>query len=298
MHRVIQLGVLALHAARGHPVGRQLDLAQVLDRRGGQVGQRLADRHAAGGRRIDHGQRGALTHGHRFAGLALVVERGHGHVGNRHLPRADHLVARVHAAHGTVANGDQEGLVGHGRMAQHVAHRLLQTDAGHVHRRQFLLDALDVAMHARRLAQQHVHRHVDGVVLLERGVDAGVDQLQLLFLGGDANHGERRTLALAHGLELREAVRRDCQHIALLRLVAPDLRRRQAGLFQVHLAQVEARATVGAVHQFREGVGDAARADVVDRQDRVGVAELPAGVDHFLRAALHLGVAALDRIEV
>jgi hypothetical protein len=30
--------------------------------------------------------------------------------------------------------------------------------------------ALHVAMHARRLAQQHVHRHVDREVFLQRGV--------------------------------------------------------------------------------------------------------------------------------
>ena len=45
-------------------------------------------------------------------------------------------------------------------------------------------------------------------------------------------------------------------------------------------------------------VGEPAGADVVDRQDRVRRAKLPAAVDDFLRAALHLGVAALHRVEV
>jgi hypothetical protein len=34
------------------------------------------------------------------------------------------------------------------------------------------------------------------------------------------------------------------------------------------------------------GVGETAGADVVDKQDRVGVAQLPAAVDHFLTAAV------------
>ena len=69
-------------------------------------------------------------------------------------------------------------------------------------------------------------------------------------------------------------------------------------LFDRHLAQLEARAAPAAVHQFRQRVGHAARADVVYRQDRIVGAHLPAAVDHFLRAALHLRIAALHRIEI
>ncbi len=49
---------------------------------------------------------------------------------------------------------------------------------------------------------------------------------------------------------------------------------------------------------FRERVRQTARADVVNAQDRVLLAKLPAGVDHFLRAPLDFRVAALHRIEV
>src|SRR5690606_17451265 len=45
-------------------------------------------------------------------------------------------------------------------------------------------------------------------------------------------------------------------------------------------------------------VRKAARADVVDRRDRVALAERPARVDDLLRAALHLRVAALHGREV
>jgi hypothetical protein len=44
------------------------------------------------------------------------------------------------------------------------------------------------------------------------------------------------------------------------------------------------------VGEFRHGVGNAAGADVVDGQDRVLVAQLPAAVDDFLGAALDLGL--------
>ncbi len=46
------------------------------------------------------------------------------------------------------------------------------------------------------------------------------------------------------------------------------------------------------------GVGKAAGADIVDERDRIVLAERPAAIDHFLRAALHLGVAALHGGEV
>ena len=38
--------------------------------------------------------------------------------------------------------------------------------------------------------------------------------------------------------------------------------------------------------------------DIVQAEDRIGLTALPAGIDHFLAATLHLGVGALYRIEV
>ena len=63
-------------------------------------------------------------------------------------------------------------------------------------------------------------------------------------------------------------------------------------------AQIERRAAVAAVHQLRQRVRQAARAHVVDGEDRVLRAQGPAAVDHLLAAPLHLGVVPLDRGEV
>ena len=68
--------------------------------------------------------------------------------------------------------------------------------------------------------------------------------------------------------------------------------------FQRHVAQLKHRAAPCVVHQFGEGVGQAARAYVVNGDNRIGVAQLPAAVDHFLRAAFDFGVAALYRVEI
>jgi len=178
-------------------------------------------------------------------------------------------------------------------MAQHRQRHLVEVHAGQVQRPLGASDAGDVAVHLRRLAQQHVHRHVD------RALAAGaVLEDQLTLVGGDAHHRVGRALAAAHLVEQRQQVRVDRQDIALLALVAPDFLRRQAGLFQRHLADVEGRALAGAVDQLGEGVGDAARAHVVDGHDRVALAQRPAVVDDLLRPALDLGVAPLHRVEV
>ncbi len=129
--------------------------------------------------------------------------------------------------------------------------------------------ALHVAMHLRRLAEQHVHRHVDHASPAAPSSTTSAAAL----LGRDADHRERAALALADRVEERQRVGRDREHVALLALVAPDFLRRQAALLERHLAQVEARAAAGAVDEFGERVREAARADVVDRQDRVLLAE-------------------------
>src|SRR5215472_555274 len=49
---------------------------------------------------------------------------------------------------------------------------------------------------------------------------------------------------------------------------------------------------------FRQCIRQAASSHIVDRQDWIRIAHLPAAVDDLLRAALDLGVAALDRIEI
>ncbi len=113
-----------------------------------------------------------------------------------------------------------------------------------------------------------------------------------------ADDRKRAALALANRTKAIQRASVDRQHIALLRLVAPDLARRHPGLFARYGAQVEAGAFVAAVDDLGQRVGQASRAHVMDRANRIGVAELPAAVDDFLRAALDLRIAALHRIEI
>ena len=164
MHGIEQRRVLALVVDRGHPVGGQADMAQLADRRGGQVGDGLAHRDARGVGAGQQRHRGALGHGHGLAGIAVEIQQGHRAVGHRHLPRADHRVARAQPTDAAIADGDQERLAADHRQAQHATQRLAQLDAGQVrHQVHARLATLGVAVHARRLAEQHVHRQVDHV---------------------------------------------------------------------------------------------------------------------------------------
>ena len=140
------------------------------------------------------------------------------------------------------------------------------------------------------LPQQDLQRHVHGIVTQQ-----AVAQLQLFLRRRLPQYCERTAFAAAHGFEFFQAVRADGQHVAFLRLVAPDFHRRHGRVRTGYLTQLEAAAPAAVVQQFRQGVGQAAGAAVVDGQDRVVLAERPAGVYHFLAAALHFRVAALHR---
>ena len=152
---------------------------------------------------------------------------------------------------------------------------------------------LHVAQHLRRLAKH------DGEVDVDRSLaELVVADHQLAIVARGAEHGKRAALTLANRAEAVQFGRRQSQYIALLRLVAPDLARRHARVLARDAAQLEMRAALRLVRDLRHGVRQPARADVVDREDRVGGAELPAAIDHLLRTALDLRVAALHRIEV
>ena len=153
--------------------------------------------------------------------------------------------------------------------------------------------AAHVAQHLRRLAENDIERHVDGRVLELR-----IRDLEPAVVGRLADDRVRAALALAQRRETLELIRRDDEHVALLRFVAPDLERRHARLDRRHGAQIDAAAAIAVCDRFGNRVRQAARADVVNQQDRIRLAERPALIDDFLRAPLDLGVAALHRREV
>ncbi len=298
-HRVVQCLVLPVPGRCRHPVGGQRHPAKIDDVGADQVGQRLGHRHAGGRGGIHQRQRRTFADGHGLAAVAAKAGRGDRDIGHRHLPRPDHRIAGDLAGHGTVGDGHQEGLVGHRGQRQHPFEHRFHRLVGQRQRRQRGATAGETSRHLRWMAEQHRHVEVDGrfdaLAGRRRGRGQRVVQPQARCLGGLADHRVQAALAAAQGKKVIQPLRRHRQHVAFLGLVAPDLHGRHARLVAGHRAQVETAAAAGVVDQFRQGIGQAAGADVVDGQQRVGVAEGNAAVDHFLAAALHLRVATLYR---
>ena len=113
----------------------------------------------------------------------------------------------------------------------------------------------------------------------------------LLFRRSD--HGKGTPLTLADGLKQMQILRRNRQHIALLRLIAPRLQRTHPGLAARNRIQVETPAAAAVLDQLRKRIRQSARAHVMNKCNRIRLAALPAAVDDLLRAALHLRVIAL-----
>ncbi len=298
LHGGIEAGVLSRVAGGGHPVGRQDRLGGIADAGSREISQRLAHRQSGGGRRIEQRYRRPFADCHRLAAVAVEVGRGDGAVRHRHLPGANHRVTHGQPADGAIADRHQEGLVGDGRQAQQPVGRFFQRHLrqhrlGGLMRREIGLGAAHLALHARRLAQQQPQRHVDRPVAEQRVVEH-----QLARLGGVADRRPGTALARAGGGETRQILRRDRQHVALLRLVAPQLHRRHARVGAGDGAQIELAAAVAVRHQLGQGIRQPPRTDVMNRENRVVLALAPAPVDDFLTTPLHLGVVALDRGEI
>ena len=293
LHGFIQARVFARVAGSGHPVGGKLNTFDIANLRRGDVGQRFTDGQTGRGREVQQRDRGAFTQRHRFAVVAVEARGGHGAVRHRDLPRADHLVTGYHTGHGTVADGHQEGFLRHSWQVQHAIDGFSHGNALAIQRFARRFTGLHVAGHLRRFTEQDVERQIDRLV-----VEMGVAQSQVLLFGRFTDDGIRRALAAAQLVKQRQLIRRNSQHVALLGFVTPDLQRAHARLIAQDVAQVETATAAAVAHQFRHGVGQTARAHVVDKEDRVSIAQLPAAVDHFLAATLHLRVVTLHGREV
>jgi hypothetical protein len=117
-----------------------------------------------GSSRIQQRHRCALGHCHGFARVAFEIGQRHRAIGDRHLPGADHRVARAQAADTAIADRDQETLRTHAGHAQHALYRFVQADAGDIgHYFHARFAARGLALHARWFAEQHVEGQINDV---------------------------------------------------------------------------------------------------------------------------------------
>ncbi len=222
-----------------------------------------------------------------------MVRERYGDVRDRYLPRSDKLIPADEPANRTVTDGDEKGLVRDRRKPQYPINRLAQVDAIQIERPGLHIHGAHVAQHPRRLAEEHVDWHVDGIVLEQRVLD---DQLSGSV--DFADHGVRASLAYCDVLEDTQRRGLHAEHVSLLRLVAPQLHRRHSRLGAGNRAQVNARAPLAVRYSLGHRIRQSARAHIVNEHDGILIAELPASVDDFLRAALDFRIAPLNRGEI
>ncbi len=278
---------------RSHPVRRQLHLGNVCDRCRGDVGQGLAYRHARRCRSVDECKRRALADRHRLARTGIEGSRRDARIGDRHLPRADHLVAGDESGHAAITDRHQESLARDCRQAQHTLDRLRDIDAGERERQPWHHRAGVLAVHARWLAEQHRQRQVHRTTVI-----APITQQQMWLLTRLADHGVGTAFTRTDCIEALDIARFDGKHVTLLRFIAPQLERRQPAVGTRNALERKAPAAATILHQFGQRIRQAAGPDVVNEADRIILTELPAAIDHLLAAVLHLRVVALHRGEI
>ena len=169
LHGFIQARIFARVARCGHPVRGKFDTFNVTNLRCGNVGQCFTNGQTSRRGEVQQSDRGTFAQRHRFTVVAVETRGGDGTVSHRDLPRANHLIARHHTGHGTVADGDQEGFLRHGRQVQNAIDRLSHGNALTIQRFASRFTGLNVAGHLRRFTEQHVQRQIDRLVV-EMGV--------------------------------------------------------------------------------------------------------------------------------
>ncbi len=162
--RVVERGVLAGVPRRGHPIRGQLHLGERGDRSREQVRHGFRHGHERRRRGVDQRDRRALAERHRLAGVAFVVVEQDRGVRHRNLPgptiwsratspdtvRSPMVMRKSFAA--TL-----------GKESTRRAASATSTAAAS-NSRQLPLQALTLAGHLRRLAEEQRHRHRNGRV--------------------------------------------------------------------------------------------------------------------------------------
>ena len=154
-----------------------------------------------------------------------------------------------------------------------------------------LLNALDVADHAGRLAEKNLNIHIDGLI-----AEMLILENKLAVAGRDADERDGAALTLAERFEERLSLGLESEHVTLLSLAAPDFHRIHRLLFVVD--RPERELTARSFDELGTTVRKTARADIMDRENRISLAERRTRINNALAATLHFGVAALNGVEV
>ncbi len=218
--------------------------------------------------------------------------RDHGHVGHRELQRARALLLGDQARDAAIDLGREEPLGADREETQHPVERTAHGETvGEIEWLELRRNALQLERLLRHVTQHGLELEVHG-----RGVVRRVVHHDSAVPGDPADVGERDLLALAQRAELSSVLGLEQQCVVLLILRPPDLHHRERRITEGNLADLDLRPR--RVHDLLQHVAVPAGALVVDADDGVALAQLDAGADDAVHLLLHLGVAALHRVEI
>ena len=218
--------------------------------------------------------------------------RHHGHVAHGQLQGTAALLLGDQAGDRPIHLAGEEALGAHGHEPQHPVQGLAQVQVlgrdkgGQVRDNPAVREGL-LRNLAEQLGDADIHRGGVVQIVVDHEAQVAGDLAQDL-----AGH----LLAGADGLEAGDVLRADEQAHPLLVLGHVDLEHGHGRVADADVADFHPAA--GVLDQFLEHVGRAARALVVDHVDEAQIPHLVAGADHPVHLLFHLGVAALDGVEV
>ena len=149
-----EIRILPGLTCRRHPVGTKMNVRQFADPRTGDVGDRLRDRHAATGRRIDECKRCPLAHRDRFPGMTIETRCRDAGIRYGNLPWPNHLIPHDLPADTSVTDSHKKGLIGDGRQAQYPIQRFTDCDVVQLKIRIGTRAAESFPIHPRRIAKE------------------------------------------------------------------------------------------------------------------------------------------------
>ena len=116
--------------------------------------------------------------------------------------------------------------------------------------RQRQLLAGNVLLHFRWLAEQYGHGQIH-----RRGSQLPIGHGHVTVVPGRTHHGKGAAFPLTDLRKAGQVSLRDCQHIAFLRFIAPDLKGRHARLVTGYRPQLEVATDPTILDQLRQGIG-------------------------------------------
>ena len=289
---IVERSTLTGQFGRPHPVAGTLYILQPGRQRPDNVRQCLPHTHAAHSSRIDQPFDGLLTYCGGSAGRTEMTLGDDSHVGDGELQGAGALLPRDQTRHATIDLRGEKPLRPHRQQSQHTIESRANRELGR--------QAQWLELGTEPLQLEHLLRHVTqnrSQLEVYRSRTIGlVMEHDLAITCHPTDERDGDSFSLAQVTEQLDVFRSQENGILLLVLRTPYLEYGQRFITERNLPDLDSRSR--RFDNFLEHVAVAARPLIVDTHDGIAIAKFHARPNNTVHLLFHLGVAALDRIEI